>query len=259
MTRLFTLLLAVFLYGCGSVGGPAVVTPVTYNIDSALDAEKGARPRVQGGEDNGAVESMQALISPYRAKLDETMNRELATLATPLKKGAPESTMGNWMADLMLAAARDLRPDLPVLFATANSGGLRVQEINAGPLLVSEIYEMMPFDNELVFVELTGKEVSRFVRHIADSGGWPISAGTRVVADADGMTIRVNDAFISESTKYWIALPDYVANGGSDSDMLVGKRQVSTGKLIRDLLIEYAAKAEGPIRVNGKEGRIRLE
>ena len=98
----------------------------------------------------------------------------------PLTKGRPESSLGNWTADLLLAAARDLFPGYAIAFAVQNYGGLRLSEIGTGPLTVSELYELMPFDNELVLVELGGATLRAFIDHTLADGGWPVSEGLSV-------------------------------------------------------------------------------
>jgi len=197
-------------------------------------------------------------IAPYKAKLDAKMNRVLATVKTPLKKGAPESTLGNWSADLLARAAEDNFPEHDIAFASLNQGGMRVSEIGTGPLIVSEIYELMPFDNTLVLMDLSGKELREFISHIANSGGWPVSDGLSVQADPTGLSMLVQGSPINADQRYIIALPDYVANGGSGSSMLKDKPKIKSGLLIRDLLVEYAGKITQPIDVRVELRRMKL-
>ncbi|MBC6993416.1 5'-nucleotidase C-terminal domain-containing protein [Neolewinella lacunae] len=253
----FLLLLLLALSACRAPLDAVTVQPQTYNITTDLDPMKsGAGAQVQG--EGTEEQSMAELIAPYKAQLEEKMNRQLATLAKPLRKGNPESTLGNWMADLMMDAARDASPGRAVAFATANDGGLRVQEIGAGPLLVSEIYELMPFDNELVLVDLTGAETMAFINHIANSGGWPVSKELKVVRENGLLKVSISGQAIDPAGRYLVAMPDYVANGGSDSSMVKGKPQTSTNLLIRDLLITYAARATAPIEVEATGDRMKL-
>lgn len=243
-------LLVVALAACRApLSGPEVAAERI-----AIDADVAAT-----AEDSPAVQKMAATIAPYKAQLDEQMGRVLAEVAAPLTKGSPESNLGNWTADLTYAAARRLFPDRRIDFAILNSGGLRVGEINAGPLLVSELYELMPFDNELVLLELTGKELTEFLAHVANSGGWPVSEQLSVQPGRGKMTMTVNGRPIAADQPYLVALPDYVAGGGSGSSMLVGKTPVKSGRLLRDLWIEEVATAEGPIRVTAEGRRFRLE
>lgn len=235
-------------FGCRAPLSAPSVQPHFYTITDQQD-KKEAGPQVQ---------KMLETIAPYKAQLDEKMNRQLAVVETPLKKGQPESTLGNWAADLLARAAEATYPDRDIAFATMNQGGIRVSEIGTGPLIVSEIYEMMPFDNELVLMTLTGEELTQFIGHIASSGGWPVSDGLSVTEQAGGLTIRIGGQPLNPTANYYVALPDYVAGGGSDSSMLPGKPREDSGLLIRDLLVTYASQSTGPINIKTEGKRMKL-
>jgi 2',3'-cyclic-nucleotide 2'-phosphodiesterase (5'-nucleotidase family) len=236
-------------FGCRAPLTAPKVQPHFYTITDQQD-NKEAGPQVQ---------KMLETIAPYKAQLDAKMNRQLAIVETPLKKGQPESTLGNWAADLLARAAEAAYPERNIAFATMNQGGIRVSEIGTGPLVVSEIYELMPFDNELVLMTLTGKELQEFVSHIVNNGGWPVSDGLSVNENQDGLTIRIGDQAVNPVATYSVAVPDYVAGGGSDTSMLPGKTRDDSGLLIRDLLIEYAGKATGPINVKTEGKRMNIK
>ncbi|MBB4078095.1 2',3'-cyclic-nucleotide 2'-phosphodiesterase (5'-nucleotidase family) [Lewinella aquimaris] len=244
-----SLAVAFLLLGsCNRHLGEPAAAPQLYEISSAMGVDTAAP----------SITSMEATIQPYATKLEAVMNRVLAEVETPLLKGQPESNLGNWTADLLALAAHDLFPEYELAFAVQNYGGLRVSEIGAGPLLVSEIYGLMPFDNELVLVEVTGADLRAFVTHTLLDGGWPVSANLRAERQGTEVTMTVDGKPVDDTQTYYIAAPDYVANGGSDSAMLVGKRQISSGKMIRDLLIEYAGKSQGPISVGSDGQRIKI-
>lgn len=230
------------------LGGPRL-DPTLYTITVATDT---LAP-------SAATERMTQTIGPYAEQLEGVMGRVLAEVAAPLVKGRPESSLGNWTGDLLAQAAADLFPDYPVAFAVQNYGGLRVSEIGTGPLLVAEMYELMPFDNELVLVEVTGRELHAFVNHLLLDGGWPVSANLSVVSRGQEVTVRIGGRPLDPAATYYVAVPDYVANGGNDADMLVGKKQIASGRMIRDLLIDYAGRSTTPISVVADGSRIKIE
>jgi 2',3'-cyclic-nucleotide 2'-phosphodiesterase (5'-nucleotidase family) len=248
MRNLIYIALALFAFGCRAPLSPPTVQPRYYKVNDKIEANE-AGPQVQ---------SMVETIAPYKAQLDAKMNRVLATVKTPLKKGSPESTLGNWSADLLARAAEANFPEHDIAFASMNQGGIRVSEIGTGPLIVSEIYELMPFDNTLVLMDLSGKELTEYISHIANSGGWPVSDGLSVKKKASGLTMTVQGKPIIADQRYIIALPDYVANGGSGASMLKDKPKIKSGLLIRDLLVEYAGKITQPIEVRVEGRRMRL-
>ncbi|WP_020571821.1 5'-nucleotidase C-terminal domain-containing protein [Neolewinella persica] len=248
MRNLLYIFLLLLGFGCRAPLSSPTVQPRFYSVSDKLEADQ-AGPQVQ---------RMVSTIAPYKAQLDDKMNRQLATVKTPLKKGQPESTLGNWVADLFAQAAAGSFPDRNIVFATLNQGGIRVGEIGTGPLLVSEIYELMPFDNELVLMELNGKVFKEFISHIANDGGWPVSAGLSVISSGSGLDVKIGGKAIDPNQVYTIALPDYVANGGSNTSMLKELPKIKSGLLIRDLLIEYAEKITDPISIKVEGKRMKL-
>lgn len=234
--------------GCTGTKGAPTVQPQLYNISEKTE---------EGLPSTATITEMEALIAPYKAQLDAKMNRQLAVIKTPLVKASPESNMGNWMADIMQQAAKDMYPDLDIAFATTNSGGLRLNEIASGPLLVSEIYELMPFDNKLVVLKLKGKVVKEFLAHIANSGGWPVSAEMSLDLTTGKLQALISGEEIDPEKDYHVATIDYVANGGSRATMLKEIKQIDSGKFLRDILIEYAEKTPKiDVRVDGKRMRL---
>lgn len=236
------------LSACQRPLGPPATEPQFYAItdDLAVDSVGGAAAQVK------------ATITPYADQLEESMNRVVAQVALPLVKAQPESPLGNWTADLLLSAARELFPDYEIAFAVQNYGGLRVSEIGAGPLRVYNIYALMPFDNELVLVEVTGTELTDFVTHILAEGGWPVSEGLSATRQNGKVTILVRGEPVAADRTYYLAVPDYVANGGNDAAMLKEKRQIPSGRMIRDLLLEYAGRTTEPISVKTDGTRIKI-
>ena len=91
-------------------------------------------------------------VKPYKSKLDVDMNLILSYSKANLKKGQPESLLGNWTADLCLQEGQKLFQDTidMVLF---NNGGLR-SDIPEGEITKRAIFKLMPFENELVILEL---------------------------------------------------------------------------------------------------------
>ncbi len=239
------IVIATFLPSCQRKIGPPAVQPQFYQVTDAI------------GTDSSGAEVART-IAPYAEQLEEAMNRVVAEIALPLVKAQPESPLGNWTADLLLAAAEELFPDYHVAFAVQNYGGLRISQIGAGPLRVYNIFELMPFDNELVLVELKGSELTDFISHTLAEGGWPVSEGLSATSQNGRVSILVEGAAVEDDKTYYVAVPDYVANGGNDSAMLIEKKQIGSGRMIRDLLIEYAAKAVGPISVTSDGSRIKF-
>ena len=149
----------------------------------------------------------------------------------------------------------------PIAFAIQNQGGIRISNISKGPISKGKIFELMPFDNRVVILSLDSMEVQELVQHIVNSGGWPISHSIKIVQDStEALAILIHGMPLKTDTVYQVGLPDYVANGGSDSGFLKGKSQQQLDLFIRDALIHDLEEftKNGQVIESVIEGRLVL-
>ena len=196
---------------------------------------------VPSTQTSAATDTIQEMIEPYKSQLDDKMNQVIANVGTELSKKQPESTLGNWTSDALMAGIK--RQGLSADFAVCNYGGMRVPVITVGPLTMGELYELSPFDNEIMIVDVPGNIVDSLFQHIAERNGWPVSGNIRMtMKDGKMLTCLINGKPIDPNTMYKVVTPDYVANGGDDARFMVGLKRMQTGFLQRDLIIQYAAE-----------------
>lgn len=197
-----------------------------YNITERVDS-------------SATAENVELLISPYKQQLDAAMNEVIGRAARSMTKRKPESPLGNWVADVLMTEARNLY-GTEVDAAVQNYGGIRISEIPSGNITVGKIYELMPFDNMLVLVEMNGTQVQQFFNKIAADGGWPVSAEVHFTARGENaQNLQLSQTAIDPEGQYKIAMPDYIANGGGDMAFLKPLARQNSGMQIRDLLIKY--------------------
>lgn len=199
--------------------------------------------------------NITAFIAPFKEILDAEMNEMIGQLPEKITMGRPESSLGNWFADIQQIQTQKLF-ERPIAFSTTNSGGMRIPEIPGGPIRKGTIYELMPFDNQLVAMDMEGTLIQVLLDHIAAGGGWPVSSSLRFeIAEGKRATnITINGQPLDPSAIYTVGLSDYVANGGSGCDFFIGRPFDAPGVLIRDAVIDYL-KSGGEVPV-GKDGRI---
>jgi 2',3'-cyclic-nucleotide 2'-phosphodiesterase / 3'-nucleotidase / 5'-nucleotidase len=97
-----------------------------------------------------------------------------------------ETNLGNLIADGMLAAARAAGTN--AVIALQNGGGIRAS-INEGPITQGEVLTVLPFNNDLVTVTLTGQELLEALENgvskvPALDGRFPHVAGMRFIYDS---------------------------------------------------------------------------
>jgi 2',3'-cyclic-nucleotide 2'-phosphodiesterase (5'-nucleotidase family) len=190
-------------------------------------------------EKRSAVDSsLVKMLQPYSKTLDESMNKVIGFSNNNMQAKQPESGIGNFMADAVkLMAEKKFNKKVDAGFM--NQGGIR-SYIPKGNITTGKIFELMPFDNLIVLQEIKGAVLQQFLDKTAADGGWPVSAGlTMAIKEKKAIQVMINGKPIDPGTVYVIANSDYVANGGSDCDMLKKIPQQNKGYLMRDALIEY--------------------
>jgi 2',3'-cyclic-nucleotide 2'-phosphodiesterase (5'-nucleotidase family) len=176
-------------------------------------------------------------LQPLRDSLSQVMDEKISEAKGTFTKAKPGGSLGNFIADVMFGKAQQKQAQtLGVMY---NYGGIRLNQIPEGPISKGKIYELLPFDNELVLISIKGSVLKVWLQSAIKSGGWPISRGLAFTIDSIGHMAFNSGLSIDDSIDYYIATNDYVANGGDDCSFLKGIPQIHTGMLTRDVMIEY--------------------
>ena len=202
-----------------------------------LASEKVNYYRIKPADSLALDPSVEAMIQPYRAKLEGQMNEVIGTAAKELKKGQPVSTLGTWAAELILnQSIKYYGKDID--FATINEGGLRVRSLPKGKITRGTVYELMPFDNELVVLTTDSAGIDRFIRHTGSRGGWPIAGASYAIHSGKVEIIKIKGQLLRGGRTYTFVLSDYIANGGDNCDFLKLMKRENLNKLMRDTFME---------------------
>lgn len=181
-------------------------------------------------------DSIEAYLKEFRTILEREMKEEIGFIHTDLIKAQPEGTMGNFMVDLQLSYAKKI--DSEVDISVLNNGGIRIPYLPKGPITIGNIYEMMPFENKLVILEIPGHILITFTHLMASYNGWPIAGLTYQISDKQAQNILVNGQTVDSEKTYKVAISDYLANGGDQCLFLKPLNRTETNITIRNLLIE---------------------
>lgn len=189
---------------------------------------------------------MEAVIEPYRTKLMNDMSEVLCLSDDPLYGGRPESPLTNFCADLVLQESDSIcmrkYPGMHIDVSMVNRGGLRVP-IPKGEVMVRHMFELMPFENEVVFLKIRGSELRRFIDHMASRGGEGVAGMRFGIKDDKGVNPEINGRPLDDSTSYWLVTSDYIANGGDGSEILKQlTERIATGVKFRDMFIDHLRK-----------------
>ena len=188
--------------------------------------------------------AIAVILNPYKQQLDSVMNEVIGstTVAMPNEKGKQETYLGNFVADVCLSRGNSVyKPEdgKPAQVCLLNNGGLRAS-LPQGPITRRNIFELMPFDNEIVVVTISGQKMWELIRFVAASGGMPV-AGMNLGMKPDkspGKVLIGGEPFDSTKT-YKVLTSDYLAHGGDKMSFLKDPiAYETTGYLIRNALID---------------------
>lgn len=192
-------------------------------------------------KDNAAIDSLTyKTILPYKNQLDSKMNTVIGTTADDLVKKLPTGSLGSLFCDVMMDYYLRTKSENPKAdFCVMNHGGIRIGSISKGNITVNTAYELMPFENELVLLELDGKHCLEIFEAIAQSGGAPVSGVKFKIVNNKPSDIFIKNQAFDVNKKYMILTSDYLANGGDKADaMKFATKQISVGIKIRDAFID---------------------
>jgi 2',3'-cyclic-nucleotide 2'-phosphodiesterase (5'-nucleotidase family) len=213
--------------------------------------------------------AVNAMLAPYKGKVRE-LETPIGKLEGDLRKGGMGGgSLGNFVADALRERAQ-VKLGKPVLLAVMNSSGLRKSRITAGEITTADIFELLPFENALVTLDLNGEQLRRFLdvtveRRNAQSGA---RITYRANADKKSEIVSVKlggvgaEKEIDPKATYTIVTIDYlVKRGGPYSVLQEGKNVKPLGLSMRDAVLDYvkAETAAGrPVKAV-LDGRFRYE
>lgn len=195
---------------------------------------------------------------PYKLKLDSQMNAVLgySDVALTKKSVGGESLLGNFFSDAALHEARKIDPKIDFTIPSTN-GGLR-NDLPLGAITLSNVFELMPFENELISFTIKGEAVQRLLDFIARSGGQPVAGIKMRIVNKKPADVLINGEPFDVNRTYKVLTSDYIAGGG---DSVTSFKEPVESKIlglkIRDALIMYikekqAAKEKISSKLDGR-------
>jgi 2',3'-cyclic-nucleotide 2'-phosphodiesterase (5'-nucleotidase family) len=195
--------------------------------------------------DDPPLDKMLTAYSPKVHELDVVIGKLKGELR---KTGTGSGSLGNFVTDGMRAQA-SLKSGKPVAFALMNGGGMRRNTIGEGELTARDIFELLPFENALVTIELTGAQLTKVLQTVIT--GREAQSGARIVykTNADKRSEMVSaklrepsgEKDIDPQATYTIVTIDYLYRvGGSTYGVLrEGKNMKELGITLRDAIMNY--------------------
>lgn len=198
------------------------------------------------------------MIAPYKQKLDAQMSEVIAVSDVDLVKERPEGSLCNLIADVILAYGSKTH-DKPIDFCVLNYGGIRIPSVSKGNITLGKIYELMPFDNQLEVIEISGTACRQLLDVVAKNGGWPVSGVKFRINNMIAEYIYIKGAEFDANKTYTIITSDYIANGGDGITMFQNSvKRTPLNYKVRDAIIDQLREMKNnnqPINTI-KDGRV---
>ncbi|HYO52645.1 bifunctional metallophosphatase/5'-nucleotidase [Archangium sp.] len=200
---------------------------------------------------------VKELVSKAAPLRDKVIGNTPSELKAPVRTSGSsgESTLGNVIADAMLAATRDARLGGAVI-AFQNPGGVRA-DINAGDITFGEAFSVQPFANNLVTLTLTGAQIETLLEQQFQPSGTSILQPSRGFAftwkasgpagdKVDPASITFNGSPIDLVANYRVTVNNFMASGGDGLTVLTQGKDPLTGVIDLDAVDAYL-RANNPL------------
>lgn len=189
-------------------------------------------------KENNESQIAKVTIAEYKVKVDEQTERVIAVSSEILTKESAESTLGNFVCDALKYSGEREFKGLSIDAVFINRGGLRVN-LPKGNIKVVNIFELMPFENDLILVKIKGEKLLEGVQTVIEKkhsfSGLKIKVENDILMEA-----TINGILIDKEKNYNIVTSDYLANGGDNFLFLKDPVGVEKSKLkIREAIINY--------------------
>ena len=188
-------------------------------------------------------EAVSDVINIYKDSIDVSLDNIIGFSDQLYTKGdfnskRFNSTLGNLIADILFIQSDSVfkfQENKNIDFVIQNHGGIRAS-LPKGEVKLTDAYKILPFENEIVIVEMSGESLSEIVSFLkTENKPHPFSGLT-----INGNEVLVQNNPIKPSNKYYIAINDYLLTGGDNMFFFNKNTDVyRLGYSLRDAFIDY--------------------
>ena len=223
---------------CQATPTPAKTSPQKVNERASLLPVDASVP---------ADKDVEKMLAPYSEKVTE-LTKVIGRLEGDLNKnGVGGGSLGQFVTNGIRAQAQ-AKLGKPVTLAIMNVGGLRKNVITAGELRASDIFELLPFENALVALDVTGSQLAKIIEVATKDA----QAGARIqfkwndrnrAEFISGKLLGANgkEQEIDPNQIYTIVTIDYLlrVGGGAYAILQEAKSQTPLNLTLRDAIMGY--------------------
>ncbi|MGD9643260.1 MAG: bifunctional UDP-sugar hydrolase/5'-nucleotidase [Elusimicrobiales bacterium] len=205
----------------------------------------------------GEDKAVAATIKGFNEQVQKEMGKQVSESAVDLgpSKAGLDSDIGNWFTDAM---RRQSGADV----AFQNTAGIR-SDMKAGKITVRDVFQVMPFENTLVKLTLTGEQIRRLMADNTQSekgfSKLQVSGLTvtfrKPYGDPAGVTLERGGKPVADTDKFSVATNNYLTTGGTGGRVFNEDKSAEDTMLpIRELLMTDIAA--NPVKALPEGGRL---
>lgn len=191
-------------------------------------------------------EEASRIVARYNDQIKEEFSKEIgATSVDLMRSDFDESNIGNLIADSMRQATGS---DI----ALQNGGGIRA-DLPKGKVTLEGAYSVLPFDNILVTMDLSGSHILETLeknalmeRRIVQVSGISVEYDIKKPVGSRVVKATIKDEPLDPAKYYRVTVNDFMAAGGDGLDALKEGKNILYGDNLRDVFIKYL-EANSPV------------
>ncbi|EGD33526.1 MULTISPECIES: 5'-nucleotidase C-terminal domain-containing protein [unclassified Capnocytophaga] len=210
--------------------------------------------QLQIGKETEEDEQIKDYLSPFRYHLNKYLDKVLSYNKTAMIKVLEADVMnmpiGNFFADSQCEQADSYflkKKKRHIDFAMFNWGGIRT-EIPQGDITIRQVYQIMPFENQLVVVELTGDTLYKMAKYLIENQlPHPLSKQVQLTINKRGdvVSFLINKRPVQRKKRYFVCTFDYLYQGGDRMNFFKDALSVTNINYpSRDAIIDYLRKTD---------------
>jgi len=194
--------------------------------------------------------SIVKYYQPFKKNLEESlMNTPISYSPETYKKndGELNSTLSNMFADATYEMSNPVFNKMSgenIDIVLLNNGGIR-SIISKGNISEKTAFELMPFENSIVVLELSGLSIIKMIDYLRKVKLQHPISGLQITLNNDYSVneVKINGVSIENEKKYYVATTDYLLDGG-DKMYFLGETLKTTdiNYKMRDVLLDYFKK-----------------
>ena len=219
----------------------------------ACETESNQQNRGHNIEINQQILSDSSIVKyyqPFKKNLEESLiNTPISYSSETYKKndGELNSTLSNLFADATYEMSNPVFNKMSgknIDIVLLNNGGIR-SIISKGNISEKTAFELMPFENSIVVLELSGLSIIKMIDYLRKVKLQHPIKGLQITLNNDYSVneVKINGVSIENEKKYYVATTDYLLEGGDKMYFLAETTKTTDiNYKMRDILIDYFKK-----------------